>query len=219
MKRVLFLLAIYCVIRTPILAQDPVLGIPPFGSIENSQVDAINRQNLNVNFSAHVVSVPGRGRDFSFSIVNDSLVWKRYGNSWTPVVDANGNPTWGWRKDAPIGKLQFASSIAWCEIGEIIDFTTWYGNFVFVDGGGTRHPFNVSYYEDATDCGFPTGPRTGYATDTSGIYLDGEAQEVKIPDGIEIAGSALTDTNGNYLSMIVVSSTETHWKDTTAELP
>jgi len=56
-------------------------GFPPFGSFDTSQFDAVNRQNLNVNFAIPIVSAPGRGISFSFAIIQDSLFWRKAGNS------------------------------------------------------------------------------------------------------------------------------------------
>src|SRR3989442_1299808 len=86
-------------VALPMVAQT---GLPPFGSFQSAGFDTMNLQNLNDNFSIPVVSVPGRGTDFAFSITFNSLMWqKQIGtpNTWQPVVDASGNPTWGWQKD------------------------------------------------------------------------------------------------------------------------
>jgi len=72
--------------------------------------------------------------------------------------------------------------------------------------------------QDATDCGYATDPRTGYADDGSGYYLDASWPTVPIvtaPAGIKSPSSTMaTDTNGNSISATVVSQTETDWKDT-----
>src|SRR6266852_6291124 len=81
-------------------AQTPTTGLPPFGSFQSAGFDTVNLQNLNDNFSIPVVSVPGRGTDFTFSIAFNSLMWQKQTgtpNTWQPVVDASGNPTWGWQ--------------------------------------------------------------------------------------------------------------------------
>src|SRR6266404_7404646 len=89
-------------------AQDPQTGIPPFSSVQALGLDAINRQNLNVNFSIPISSSPGRGINFSFPIVNDSLLWKKSSSSaWTPVVDGSGSPTWGWKTTLPVGTTRY----------------------------------------------------------------------------------------------------------------
>ncbi len=199
-------------------AQDPQTGFPPYGSFEVDRLDGINRRNLNVNLAIPIVSSPGRGRDFNFAVVHDSLVWKKNGNAWSPVTD------FGWKKDT-LGKVTFFKITKLCQVGEWPDVffeTTYeYSNYVYTDVAGTAHRFNISFYSTPTTCNYPTGPTDGYATDGSGIYLDAwsaEDPDVKIPDGTIFEGNKLTDTNGNYFSQIVVSSTETHWKDTVGRI-
>ena len=90
-------------------AQDPATGFPPYGSFEVGRFDAVNRRNLNVNFAIPIVSVPGRGTDFSFPLVYDSLIWQRVTSgsttTWSPVTDKSGDATWGWTKDWPVGSI------------------------------------------------------------------------------------------------------------------
>src|SRR2546430_10301062 len=86
-------------VALPAVAQT---GLPPFGSFQSAGFDTVNLQNLNDNFSIPIVSVPGRGTDFAFSIAFNSLMWQKQTgtpNTWQPVVDASGNPNWGWQKD------------------------------------------------------------------------------------------------------------------------
>ena len=71
-------------------AQAQTTGFPPYGSFAAGRFDAVNRQNLNVNFAIPVVSTPGRGIDFGFSIVYDSLIWRQSGGAWVPVTNSAG---------------------------------------------------------------------------------------------------------------------------------
>ena len=100
MKRPAFALSVVLLVAGPanggagaVFAQGTATGFPPFGSFQDSGFDAVNRQNLNVNFAIPLVTSPGRSQDFTFSIVYDSLIWRRSGNAWTRVTDENGNPT------------------------------------------------------------------------------------------------------------------------------
>jgi hypothetical protein len=95
-------------VALPAVAQT---GLPPFGSFQSAGFDTVNLQNLNDNFSIPIVSVPGRGTDFTFSIAFNSLLWQKQNgtpNTWQPVVDASGNPTWGWQKDIYGGVVLFS---------------------------------------------------------------------------------------------------------------
>lgn len=215
MKRTLLVLCLTSLV-VPLWAQNT--GYPPYGSFEVGRFDGINRQNLNYNFAIPIVSNPGRGQNFGFAIVYDSLVWKKNGTAWSPVNSTD----WGWKKDTPSGKVTYFSYTAVCNCGPwCLETTTRYLGYSFADAAGTGHLFSLNFYESATSCNFNTGPRTGYATDGSGIYIDANtptSPRIKIPDGTEFTGSALTDTNGNYHSIVIVDSTETHWKDTLARI-
>src|SRR2546428_5820403 len=98
-------------VALPAVAQT---GLPPFGSFQSAGFDTVNLQNLNDNFSIPIVSVPGRGTDFAFSIAFNSLLWQKQTgtpNTWQPVVDASGNPNWGWQKDIYGGGGAFSKFI------------------------------------------------------------------------------------------------------------
>src|SRR5437879_216332 len=208
-------------------AQDPTTGFPPYGSFENGRFDAVNRQNLNVNCPVPIGSIPGRGMDFNFALVYDSLMWTKVTSgsttTWASVTDANGNPTWGWKTGSRAGTTKYRATTWRCRYmtpdGLIVwETTTMYWNYVYIDQLGTSHSFPVAFMQDATDCGYATGPRTGYANDGSGYYLDASWPTVPIvtaPAGIKSPSSTMaTDTNGNSISATVVSQNETDWKDT-----
>ncbi len=50
MKRVAFAIGVL-ICATSAFAQDPATGFPPYGSFSHGLFDAVNRQNLNVNFA------------------------------------------------------------------------------------------------------------------------------------------------------------------------
>src|SRR2546430_17283333 len=190
-----------------LFSQTPTTGFPPFGSFDKGSFDAVNRQNLNVNFSIPIVSQAGRGRSFNFAIVYDSLVWRNPNNYWAFMN--------GWKTGSPTGNVTFT------QVGERCDSpppypppTQHYFGFVYTDPAGTMHPFNLNYYAQNT-CGFsPTGPTSGYATDGSGYFLNGVTRQVTNPQGFVVTGTAWTDANGNYLSAAQPNGNEFDWKDT-----
>ena len=98
--RTLRLAAFLLLLQSAAVAQQPVTGLPPFGSFEQGGFDTINRQNLNVNFTVPLVSTPGRGTNFTYALVYDSLIWYPSGGAWARMTDANGNPTFGWKTTA-----------------------------------------------------------------------------------------------------------------------
>jgi RHS repeat-associated protein len=203
-------------------AQEPATGIPKFSSVQSVGIDSINKQNLNVNFSIPIASSAARGGNFSFPIVNDSLLWMKSSGRWTPVVDSAGSPTWGWKTKLPAGMTRFTNITERCDSPPPYQSSPHYFNYSYVDPAGTTHKFSVNYYAFATICGFPTGSRAGYATDGSGYYLNattGYAPIVTAPDGKVITGTNWTDSNGNYFSATLVNSSETDWKDSAGHTP
>ncbi len=190
-------------------------GFPPYGSFQPGGFDAVNRQDLNVNFAIPIVSLPGRGTSFTFAITYDSLIWKK-SSGWYPVYDANGNATWGWKTKLPFGEVAYQTYTDYCPDTDI--YADNYSNFAFTDVNGTVHPFGFQFWTRAShssNCPWTTSPRTGYATDGSGYYMDGISQTVTTPSGVKIAADGtFTDTNGNTITKTVVSSSETDWYDT-----
>jgi RHS repeat-associated protein len=195
-------------------------GFPPYGSFEHGRFDAVNRYSLNTNFSLPIVTSPGRGYNFKFATNYNSLIWTRSSGVWTPVTDQSGNPTWGWQTKSAVGHTGYVSATIRCRVfnddGTFgYQFVTVYSAYSYTDPLGTVHYFDISFGAN-TNCGFDTGPRTGYAIDGSGFYLDATmpaSPQVTSPAGVASSG-ALIDTNGNYVSANVVSSTETDWIDT-----
>src|SRR5260370_8972268 len=67
--------------------------------------------------------------------------------------------------------IRYVQATESCDTPPPIQSSPHYMNFSYVDPAGTIHGFLVDFYQFATICDFPTGPRTGYATDRSGYYL------------------------------------------------
>lgn len=220
MRRTTFALLILFV-ATSAFSQQPATGFPQYGSFSPLGFDTVNNQNLNVNFGIPIVSSPGRGMDFNLGLVYDSSVWRRNGSVWSPVVDQNGNATFGWKKDVPIGRIEYELITELCEGagGEIVGSYFHFVNWRYTDVRGTvrTFPLDVFDYRDS-GCGVNNvqGTLTGYAYDNSGHYMDATepwSPIMKSPAG-DVVNGTLTDTNGNYISQIVVSGSETDWKDT-----
>lgn len=223
MKRAVLGLILLVLAPMTLRAQNTGTGLPPFGSLSSFGFDAVNNRNLNVYFAIPLVSSQGRGLPLNLTLINNSLLWQKVNNTWTPVVDAAGNPTWGWLKDMPPGgifKYRTTTNLAKCFQGGSWFFTTvyWYGDFVYIDALGTAHSF-PSYTRTAPDCpAFDDGTSTSYASDASGYFLKANnpaAAAVTSPRGEELVNGSGTavDVNGNYITKTVVSSTETDYTD------
>ncbi|MBI3661590.1 MAG: hypothetical protein HY234_00865 [Acidobacteria bacterium] len=234
--RKLTILALVFVAVQICAAQGPATGRPPFGSFQDGEFDSVNLYNLNVNFAIPIVSMPGRGLNFNYALVYDSSVWKKayisgVGNVWRPVTDASGNATWGWKRtDLVPGGIAYStrqdeicSTERWHPALQewIITpyYATYYYNYAYTDADGTRHPFDVAFYgSNPSQCvsqgiQIPTGPRTGTATDGSGILLD--ASSPTAPTVTEKFGGVSTfDSNGNFITKTTLTGGEVQWKDT-----
>src|SRR5438876_1160731 len=207
-------------VAPPVVAQT---GLPPFGSFQSAGFDTVNLQNLNDNFSIPIVSVPGRGTDFAFSIAFNSLMWQKQTgtpNTWQPVVDASGNPNWGWQKDIYGGVVLFSKFTQTIKSfdgnGGFFFGTriTWSG-YRYRDVLGTNHAFTIKF---VSDCNGDTVTGSANTSDGSGYHVDTTDWDHPIaisPGGLKTpAGGSTTDTNGNLISKVVVSSSENDWTDT-----
>lgn len=180
MKKLTALLAVLLTAQLGFSQNSPQTGFPPFGSFQSGGFDSLNRQNLNTNISFPIVSSPGRGLNFSFSLVYDSLLRKNTGSAWAPLADSSGYPTWGWMRDLPTGRMTNVAETLDCWTTSEEDHSriwggssTHYYDFAYIDATGTSRPFDFDYYSAATDCEYEPltpNPIAGYALDNSGIY-------------------------------------------------
>lgn len=200
-------------------AQNTGTGTPPFGSYSTSPRDTINNQNLNVHVKIPFLSVRGRHTGFYFNQVYDSMIYARVTSggttSWTPVLNNNGDPTWGWNTLSPMGEFLYTDTWTYPDDCDSFDTQT---NWSFLDGEGTPHPFStslyISYYYSCDGVSW-YGNYTGYATDNSGYYLNIINGTAQSKDGITTCcNEAVSDPNGNYI-WEGGSSAAPNWTDTT----
>jgi RHS repeat-associated protein len=217
MKRVTLLVAIV-VLAGIAFGQNTGPGTPPFGSFTPGTLDVVNNQNLNVHLAIPFEFLRGRGIGFQFSEVNDSQIWAPVTSgsttSWMPVVNAAGSATWGWQTAGPNGSLSSLSkSNGTC--GNVTMFNQ--TNFVYSDSRGTNHPFpSVNVSESCSNGTIVSGGTpTGYAADNSGYFVNATIGIVYAPNGVKYSnsGNIVTDTNGNYITQTIQSSTVTSWTD------
>jgi len=222
MKNILLAILVSCLC---VCAGSAQTGLPPFGSFQPGGFDTTNAQNLNTNFAIPISSTPGRGLGLGLSLVYDSIIYQVSGNVWSPVVDTNGNPTWGWKISSPFGSVSRQKSSTTCfdSAGDkIIGGNVHWTNYVLTDSAGTRHVFPVSVNDPTLCDGTVNGTYTGYATDNSGYYIvlnpnGPDNPTVFSPGGLKMSGlgdvNQITDPNGNFVTRSVVGNTTT-WADT-----
>jgi len=205
-------------------ASDPVLGVPSWGTFEETNHDAVNRQNLNVVVDIPIIASPDRGNPLKLDIVYNSLLWRVQGGAWTPVTNANGLPTWGWTTDREAKVISWSTDRQRCGNG----YATRFWNYSYVDPSGTVHYFDVDFYQvlASADCDLPTDlPRKGNAADYSGYALDATSANgprVLVPGGGTITNrngmsGTVPDANGNYYGFSVTTLNgvvTTSWTDT-----
>ena len=224
MKYLAFALAFSLLFLVSAFGQAPVTGLPPFGSFQSAGFDTVNLHNLNVNFSIPIVSVSGRGTNFSFPIVFNSSLWQistGTPGAVSPVLDASGAPSWGWRKDIYGGVTTFrkVTQTIKCTPSGNGTLQVW-SNFSFRDPLDNAHAFTVRYSDSSCDGTSQTGSTS--STDGSGYVVnitDPDNPITTSPGGLKTpsAGSAV-DSNGNLISKTVVNASENDWTDTAGHI-
>jgi len=196
-------------------AQNTGTGLPSFGSFTSGGFDTVNNQNLNVLFSIPLISSAGRGMPLNLPLTYNSLVYQNYQNTWLPAPPYG---EWGWFQPGT-GSVTWTSQLTSFRCGTGYGTQTRYYNYSFVDILGTSHPVPAISFLHYS-CGNPwSGTFSGTASDNSGYYLDASTLHpyatVTTPSGAQALNplNYMADTNGNYISETVVSSTETDWTD------
>lgn len=190
-------------------------GVPPFSTINGGPFDGVNLGNLNVGFAIPIVSKPGRGIPFGFSLDYNSSVWA--------IGSSNGHSAW-----VPVG----GTFLGWQGTGTITPYVSYtvtlttnlcgpsnggpppysfqqaaFGTtYVYHDQWGGQHSFSVSqtYYSIYNSPGIanscpPNGPQpnnsqSALASDSSGYTLT-----MNPPSGTSITGYVV-DRSGNIIT-------------------
>ena len=218
MKRTVLLFAV-ALTAFSASAQQPSTGFPIYGSFDSQGMAGVNLQNLNYHLSVPITESQGRKIPLNFGLSYDSSSWTLAFGAWTPRVDQLGNLTGGWDTLNVIGNLKYNVLHAHCP-GDPVGLNlgaTHYSNFTFVTPDGTVHPYNVTFQVAGDDCGTSSGTTTGYATDGSGLFLDGLALRVWNRSGIRVDTDEIEDPNGNFIQK-TGNGSETDWHDSTGNV-
>lgn len=156
----------------------------------------------NFQFTAPVLSLPGRGIDVSLGLTYKSRLWNKAGNSINFDIDRDW-PAPGW--NLGFGKMA----------GMGVN-----NGAMLVGGDGQRHPYSsvVTVYNWGTTCVAHTTDGSfidySYTSGTNGIMLYGQATlangtridyNVNGPSGLY--PTRITDANGNYITITYVDNT------------
>lgn len=180
-------------------------GLYNFGSFDQLGFDTIDRGSLNVHFSIPVVTEPGRGLPFQYTLVYDGLVWSPSngtgGATWTP--DASFGLHGYLLNDGYKGSLSYNTGTQRCSGPDGDYWATDNYNVIYRDAFGVNHPFNT--------LGFACGTRTSdIAFDGSGLTLDSNllvhdrtGTSLALPKYVNGASGStsatITDSNGNQI--------------------
>ncbi len=204
MRTKLCIIGFLCLVFIPhLVAQYPGTGLYAFGSYDNKGFDSINLGNLNTHFSIPIVSKPGRGLNFTYTLAYDGLVWASSTSAGTGYWQPDGN--WGFYGqfgEAIKGYISYDQSTKKC----FADPPGWFWavkdtNYQYHDQFGVAHLLNYSY-DDCTS----TVSGDGSTSDGSGIRFDNVY--IHLRNGTTITPSynspsssgTITDPNGNFIT-------------------
>jgi RHS repeat-associated protein len=211
MNRLVRILCFFLVNMTSLaVAQAPGVGLYAFGSFDSRGFDTINLGNLNTHFAIPIVAKPGRGLNFTYSIVYDGLVWSPITVSgvqqWAPDSSFGFHNQFG---SGITGYLTYSQTLPG-EVDPACPFVNGrpadgirFSNYVYHDRSGRSHAIN--YVLDV--CG--TGPiKTGNGSSSDGFSFDGtevhdSAGKVinapSNPTTVASTNGSMADTNGNSI--------------------
>lgn len=186
-------------------------GTPPFSTISGGPFDAVDLGNLNVNFAIPVVSKPGRGIPFNFSLVYNSSVWgigTVSGHSaWVPT----GGSIFGWQGTGTITPyVTYTVTLSTNHCGSMGQLTyqeaTFGTSYTYHDQFGGQHPVSgfstyFSIYNSpgtASSCP-PNGPSP--ATSQSELASDGSGYTLVLnPPSANSITAQVVDRSGNTIT-------------------
>jgi len=204
MRTKLCIIGFLCLVFIPrLVAQYPGTGLYAFGSYDNKGFDSINLGNLNTHFSIPIVSKPGRGLNFTYTLAYDGLVWASSTSAGTGYWQPDGN--WGFYGqlgEAIKGYISYDQFTRKC----FADPPSWfwatnYTNYQYHDQFGVAHLLNYSYDDCASSYS-----GDGSTSDGSGIRFDGAYIHLRsgaiVTPAYNSPGSSgtITDTNGNSIT-------------------
>lgn len=204
MRTKLCIIGFLCLVLIPsLVAQYPGTGLYRFGSYDNKGFDSINLGNLNTHFSIPIVSKPGRGLNFTYTLAYDGLVWASTTSAGTGYWQPDGN--WGFYGqlgEAIKGYISYDQFTRKC----FADPPGWfwaanYTNYQYHDQFGVAHLLNYSYDDCASSYS-----GDGSTSDDSGIRFDGAYIHLRsgaiVTPAYNSPGSSgtITDTNGNSIT-------------------
>jgi hypothetical protein len=191
---------------------------PQFYSFGGGPFDQVNLSNLETSFAIPIVSKPGRGIPFTYSLSYNGAIWVT-GTAWSPTAN------WGWSSltQGSVGYLPYTIVIKNCrdpDNGGTYPVERYHFDN-YVDASGINHRLSLILSEE-NPCGV-TGQThtTASMLDGSGIkatidIFNMPSNIVQFPDGqtmhppslVNDPGSAI-DANGNKITATSTTFTDT----------
>ena len=188
---------------TAVASAQVATGIPPFSTVDGGPFDRVNLGNLNVEFAIPILSKPGRGIPFNFSLVYNSSVWAISSGKWVPA----GGTVFGWQGT----EGTFTPVISYWETfiphacgstGQLTFQESTFNQFAYIDQLGGQHSYGnlqAQYIYNSpgpsNNCP-PNGPvngtQTSTASDGSGYTLTLNAPGQSAPTGYVVDRSGDT---------------------------
>jgi RHS repeat-associated protein len=182
-------------------------GLPPFGTFSGSDFDLVSMSNRNLHAEIPIVSVPQRGRDFSWRYVFDTYSWKVV---WFPPPDPYGEGYWVVQRVLNEGGWRLVNPFTWtatyvvkqdtCPHEPFHQYST-KQNWTVRAPDGTKHPTPVTHETGAYPCfqsRLSAATQDGSGTNltlTTSPYL---TYIITLNDGTRV--TSYRDANGNLAS-------------------
>jgi hypothetical protein len=170
----------------------PATGTPAFGSFTGGP-DIINLGNLNIHIAIPILSKPGRGIPYQYSLVYDSSVWNAQG-TWQPTTGS----VWGWQAGPTqvlSGYLQGNISLSKCGAAGSTTYIYHFTNISLRSPDGLTHSFSGAA-ASLNQCTRAQTSAQGSSGD--GYYVN--AQINPGPDSDGVADAVITTPSGDMLN-------------------
>jgi len=136
-----------------------ITGLPTFGTMTGGP-DLVNLSSLDIHYQIPAMNKAGRGLPVQFALAYDSYP------SWMFVNPVFNRPTYGWNQPLNMGYVTYSTAPT-CPTDPN---ATNYGNWAYVDGNGTVHPFPASLIV-SSDANCHSTQASATATDQSGYAI------------------------------------------------
>lgn len=180
-------------------------GVPAYGRFAGGDFDQINLLNGNLHLDIPVLTVKERGRTFTWHFVYEPITWTM---TWHPLPKIGGtDPSYYAVTRGGQAGLYFRTPFDWQVSSQLSGGLTCpgtnqpyqvYTGYSVTDPNGSVHQLPLRQEIGQYSCEGST--LSGPAQDGSGITYNLTTNVITTPDGTQIKGATIEDTNGNQAS-------------------